>query len=171
MTGIDFIEEIRIAQFWRTQLGEYEYIHYNEEDLRRWFIALETRGPAEIRDFLTERHGRFPRNVVTGVVSLAPHPPLAIVELWLSSTNRVRTMPYWIGAAVFLILAYLSATNLQGCTTLVDPNQLATSPPQMQAPIAAAIAGPPSPPASTLPTTPLTPPANLAARPTGGTGH
>jgi hypothetical protein len=164
MPDVDFIEEIHIAQYWRKQLGEYEYVYYNPDDLRRWYIALETRGPEEIRSYLNERDSRFPRSVVTGVVAGAPHPPLSIVELWLSSHDTPHTRSYWIALAAFGLATYLFTTNLQGCTTLVDVNKLVTNPPQMTAPIQAGSPAPAPPPLSTLPN-PGTPPANVASPP------
>ena len=105
-SDVDFIEEIRIAQFWRKQLGEYEYVYYNPDDLRRWYIALETRGPQEIREYLIERTGRHPMGEVTGIVAVAPHPSRKIIDLWLESYNKMHTRPYWVALVAFLILAY-----------------------------------------------------------------
>ena len=162
MADVDFVEEIRIAAYWRRQLGEYEYVGYNADDLRRWYIAMETRGPAEIIDFLIERSGRFPRDVVTGIVATAPHPPLYIVELWLTSHRRVSLRSYWIALATFCIASILVGENLQGCASLTDLNRRDTNPVQMNQPLQAGPAGPPSPAASTLPN-PGIPPANVAS--------
>ena len=152
MADVDFIEEIRIAQYWRKQLGEYEYVYFNPDDLRRWFIALETRGPTEMRAYLTERTGRYPMSVVTGIVSTAPHPPLSVVELWLASHEHTSTKPYWTAAGATFLAIWFIFTNLQGCSNLTDLNRLDTHPPQMSPPIQAAAPGAqPAQAASTLP--------------------
>ena len=164
MPDVDFVEEIRIAAFWRKQLGEYEYVGYNAEDLRRWYIALETRGPSEIAEYLIERSGRFPREAVTGIVAIAPHPPLYIVELWLASHRPVSLRSYWIALATFCVASILVGENLQGCAQLRDVNRLDTHPPQMNAPVQAGSAGSlPAAPA-TMPN-PGVPPANTASPP------
>ena len=168
MSDVDFIEKIHIAAYWRKQLGEYEYVNHNPDDLLRWFIALETRGADNIRAHLTERAGRYPESVVRGVVDTAPHPPLAIVELWLASRERISLLPYWTGAAAFCLFGYLVATNLQGCATLVNPNSLATSPPQMNAPVLTGGFSPMPAAPSTLPSQ-TTAPANAAASPSTST--
>ena len=167
MPDVDFVEEIRIAAFWRKQLGEYEYVGYNAEDLRRWYIAMETRGPADIADFLIERSGRFPRNAIAGIVAVAPHPPLYIVELWLASHRQVSLRSYWIALATFCVASILVGENLQGCAQLRDLNRLDTHPPQMTPPVQAGSAGPPPPAAATLPN-PGIPPANTASPPATG---
>ena len=165
MSGVDFIEEIRIAQFWRKQLGEYEYVSYNPEDLRRWYIALETRGPQDIRDYLIERTGRYPMGQVTGIVAAAPHPPLNIIELWLDSYNKVRTGSYWLAGAAFLVFVYYAMTNLSGFEHLSPQTRLQLNPPPVGGPPSPGGNAPP-PSTATLPQT-LTPPASVASPPTG----
>ena len=162
MADVDFVEEIRIAAYWRRQLGEYEYVGYNADDLRRWYIAMETRGPEEMSDYLTERSARFPKQVVTGIVATAPHPPLSIVEMWIASHKKVRTQPYWLALATFFVASVLVGENLQGCASLRDPNRLDTNPAQINAPIQAGPAASPPTAASTLPN-PGIPPANTAS--------
>ncbi len=162
MADVEFVTEIRIAAYWRKQLGEYEYVGYNADDLRRWYIAMETRGPEEIRDFLVERSGRFPRDVISGIVATAPHPPLSIVELWLDSHRHVSLRSYWLGLAVFCLASVLVGENLQGCAQLRDVNRLDTNPAQMNAPLPAGSPGPLPPAGSTLPN-PGIPPANVAS--------
>ena len=162
MADVDFVEEIRIAAYWRKQLGEYEYVGYNADDLRRWYIAMESRGPEEISDYLIERSGRFPKQVVTGIVATAPHPPLSIVEMWVASHRKVRTQPYWLALATFFIASVLVGENLLGCANLRDLNRLDTSPPQINTPIQAGPAGTAPSAASTLPN-PGIPPANVAS--------
>jgi hypothetical protein len=166
MAEVDFIEEIHIAQYWRKQLGEYEYVYYNPDDLRRWYIALETRGPDEIRSYLKERAGRYPPTGVTGVVSRAPHPPLSVVELWLASHETVHTRQYWLAAALFGLTIFYFIPNLQSCMNLKSVDRLATHPPQMHAPLQAGSPGPPPSAASTLPN-PGPAPASVASPPTG----
>ena len=130
MSGeVDFIEEIRIAQFWRKQLGEYEYVAHNPDDLRRWYIALETRGPQEIRDYLIERTGRYPMGQVTGIVATAPHPPRPIIDLWLESYNKTRTRHYWLGVVAFLVFVYFSMTNLSTFQSLPWQTKFQMNPP------------------------------------------
>jgi hypothetical protein len=130
MSDLDFIEEIRIAQFWRKQLGELEYVQRDPEDLRRWYVALETRGPDEIRDYLIERTGRYPAGQVVGIVSKAPHPPREIIDLWLASHDKTHTMPYWVGLAAFVVACMLIGPNMAGCQNLPDRSLFAvTSPP------------------------------------------
>ena len=162
MADVDFVEEIHIAAYWRRQLGEYEYVGYNADDLRRWYIAMETRGPQEITDYLIERLGRYPRDVVTGIVATAPHPPLTIVELWLASHRKVRTRSYWIALATFLLASVLVGENLQGCASLIDPNRHNTNPVQMNQPLQPGTPGPLPSAMSTLPN-PGIPPANTAS--------
>ena len=167
MSGdVDFIEEIRIAQYWRKQLGEYEYVYYNPDDLRRWYIALETRGPQDIRDYLIERTGRYPMGEVTGIVPVAPHPPRKIIDLWLESYNKVRTAPYWLAFAAFVVVTYYTMTNLSGVQHLPSQTRLQLNPP---------VAGGPLPPPGNTPlpvassTQPLSlpVPASVASPPTG----
>ena len=167
MDDVDFVEKIHIAAYWRKQLGEYEYVNYNADDLRRWYIALETRGPDDIRSTLRERASRYPVHVLTGLVSLAPHPPLSIVELWLASREHTSAKPYWTALLAFCLLGYVAATNLQGCATLVDPNTLVSQPPQMNAPVQSGTFGQLPPALATNPN-PGPPPANVAS-PTAGT--
>jgi hypothetical protein len=173
MANVDFIEEIRIAQFWRKQLGEYEYVDYNPDDLRRWYVALETRGPDDIRDYLAERESRYPMQVVLGIVSSAPHPPRPIVDLWLQSHTQTSTRPFWAAGAAFVLLAVLVAPNIQGCQNLKQFNPLGPTPPRMTGPIAAGQNGGAAPANATNPSVPIAmAPSSLAsppaAKPTGG---
>ncbi len=167
MEDVEFVEKIHIAAYWRKQLGEYDYVNHNPDDLLRWYIALETRGPTEIRHYLIERTSRYHSSVVTGVVSTAPHPPRTIVELWLASREPVRTAPYWTGLLAFCVFGYLAATNLYGCTTLVSPNKLILNPPQTNPPMLATSPLQLPPAASTLPAS-VPAPLN-AASPSSGT--
>ena len=168
MEHVDFVEKIHIAAYWRKQLGEYEYVNHNPDDLLRWYLALETRGPNDVRSYLAERASRYQTSVVTGVVAEAPHPPLTIVELWLASHSHASTAPYWTAAVAFCLFAYLAGTNLHGCAALVDPNLLASRPPQTNIPLQpGGFSQLPAAP-STLPSQ-VTPPANPAA-PTSGQG-
>ena len=157
MSGLDFIEDIRIAQFWRKILGEIEYVTlYDPDDLRRWYKALEIRGPQEIRDFLVERTGRHPTGAVTGIVALAPHPPRKIIDLWLESHDHVRTRPFWLAFAGFVVLAYYVMTILSGFEHLPSQTRFQLNPP--------IVGGPPPPvPQAPLPSVASTRPANLPA--------
>ncbi len=130
MSGLNFIEEIRIAQFWRKLLGEHEYVTlYNPDDLHRWYKALETRGPEEVRSYLIERTSRHPMGEVTGIVSMAPHPPRNVIDLWLESHDKVRTRPYLLVVAGFIVLAYYTMTNLAGFQHIASHTQLQLNPP------------------------------------------
>ena len=170
--GEEAIEEIKIALYWRRVLGEMEYVDYDPEDLRRWFKALELRGPSEIRDYVSERTQRHNPSHLHGLVA-APHPPLAIVELWLQShENKPRLKPLWVGLAGFTMLSLIVATNFNGCQTLKNHNPLVLTPPQTQQAVQPGEPG--SPPAATA-TAPqnLPPPASTATNSTqqGQPGH
>jgi hypothetical protein len=131
MSDLDFIEEIRIAQFWRKQMGELEYVKRDPEDLHRWYVALETRGPDDIRDYLNERAGRYPAGQVTGIVAKAPHPTREVIDLWLASHDRTSKAPYWTGAAAFLLICALVGPNISSCQNLHSIAPFAkTAPPQ-----------------------------------------
>jgi len=168
MADLDFIEEIRIAQFWRKQLGEYEYVNHNPDDLRRWYVAMETRGPDEIRDYLIERTGRHPPAMITGIVGIAPHPPREIVDLWLKSHDKINTAPLWYGGCAFLLACTMLGTNLVGCSNLRSLNNVANNPP------AAATIQPGfpqnAPPAASTAPANLPVPAHQASPPTGSLG-
>ncbi len=166
VADVDFIEEIHIAQYWRKQLGEYEYVYYNPDDLRRWYIALETRGPQEIRDFLIERTGRYPSGEITGIVALAPHPPRKIIDLWLESYNKVHTQPYWIAFGAFVVLSYYFMSNLAGVGNLPAKTPLQMNPPVMGGP-PPPVQPSPFPNATATQPLSLTPPASVASPPTG----
>jgi hypothetical protein len=129
MSDLDFIEEIRIAQYWRKQLGEIAYVQRDPDDLHRWYVALETRGPEDIRGYLNERAGRYPSGQVTGIVSKAPHPPREIIDLWLASHDKTSTTPYWAGLGAFLIACLLIGPNVSGCQHLHSIAQFATTAP------------------------------------------
>jgi hypothetical protein len=130
-SDLDFREEIRIAQYWRKQLGDMEYVKRDPEDLRRWYDALETRGPDEIRAYLIERNGRHPLAEVTGIVTKAPHPPLEIINVWLDSHRKAHTGSYWAGAIAFLLLCLLIGPNVSGCQGLHKINLIPNgAPPQ-----------------------------------------
>ena len=163
-----FVVEIRIDQFWRKRLGENEFIHHNADDLRRWYIAMESRGPREIRDYLDERASRYPRERITGIVATAPHPPREIVQTWLESHDRTHTMPYWAAGIAILVLVWLCGTNLAKFERLKPINQLQAQP-QVGAlpPSNGGPSGPGAPVSrSTLPQS-LPAPANAASPPTG----
>jgi hypothetical protein len=117
-SDLDFREEIRIAQYWRKQMGDVEYVKRDPDDLRRWYEALETRGPDEIRAYLIERTGRHPLGVVTGIVAKAPHPTQEVIDIWLASHRKAPTGPYWAGAAIFLVLCLLIGPNISGCQNM-----------------------------------------------------
>ncbi len=171
MDGHDFIEEIRIAQFWRKHLGDADYVDFNPQDLRRWYEALENRGPEEIRAYLIERTGRHPMGQITGIVSAAPHPPLRIINVWLEARNKVRTGPYWLAGLVFFIFTYYAATTLSGYMHLKTATALQMNPPQIGQP-GPGIQTPagPVPAGSTLPTQPPPTPPTPSSSPSSP-GH
>ena len=168
MSEVGFVTEIRIDQFWRKRLGEYEFIHYNADDLRRWYFAMELRGPLEIRDYLNERAGRYPRERITGIVATAPHPPREIVQTWLESHDKVHTGRYFAAGFAILVFVWLCATNLASFQRLKPMNQLQMRPPQVGAlPPNGVPPGPGAPPSNaTMPQT-LPAPANAASPPAG----
>jgi hypothetical protein len=133
MPDLDFREEIRIAQYWRKQMGDLEYVKYDPGDLRRWYEALENRGPEEISAYLIERDGRHVFAEITGIVAKAPHPTREVIDIWLASHRKTRTAPYWIGTGVFLVLCLLIGPNISSCQHLhqisIFPNG---APPQAQ---------------------------------------
>jgi hypothetical protein len=126
--SLDFIADIRIAQFWREKLGDTEYGTFDPADLRRWYEAMELRGPDEIRDYVNQRTGRYPSAPVTGIVFVAPHPPVYIVDTWLHSHDKVHTGPAYVGLAAFLILSFFGMTRLNGCANIKTPNLIANIP-------------------------------------------
>jgi hypothetical protein len=167
---VDFHEEIRIAQFWRRHIGEYEYVNHNPEDLQRWYIALETRGPEEIRAFLAERTGRHPMGQITGIVARPPHPSREIVDLWLASHVKTRTAGYWVAVPVYIVFVYYVATSLSGYHHLSPMTALQTNPPPIAA-LGSPITAPGAPTAgSTLPSPPMAPAAQAATPTTAYSG-
>jgi hypothetical protein len=120
--GLGFIRAIKIEQFWRAQLGDTGYSAYDPADLRRWYEAMDMRGPEEIGAFVVERAGRYPAGPVTGIVTAAPHPPAFVVDLWLRSQDRVHTGSVWLGMAAFLLFALLTANWLSGFGAYKWPN-------------------------------------------------
>ncbi len=119
----DFIETIRIAQYWRQQLGEVEYVKRNPDDLRRWYIALENRGPDDIRAMLIERTNRYPGGQIVGIVATPPHPSREIIELWLQSHQTVRTGVAWAALTAFALVSLLIGANLAACLNMVSVNK------------------------------------------------
>jgi len=158
-----FIEEIRVAQFWRTQLGDDEYSRRNPDDLFRWYEAMELRGPEEIRAYVNERMGRYPAQPITGIVSAAPHPPRDVVDLWLSTHDKARTTPYWFGFAAFLLVSFITVTNLNSCQSIQPPTAQVHWLPQAAVLATGTLTGAPAT-QSTLPAALQPPPSN--AQPT-----
>jgi len=168
MSDLDFIEEIRVAQYWRKQLGEMEYVQRNPEDLHRWYVALETRGPDEIRAYLAERASRYPPGEITGIVSKPPHPTREIIDIWLASHHRSYTANYWYAVAAFIVASFVIMPNLSGCQGLHNPNKLATNPPQPATLTPGTAAGSPQP-TSTMPAN-FPAPAHQAGQPLNTSG-
>jgi hypothetical protein len=181
---VDIRTEMRIALFWRALIGDLEYIRYNPDDMLRWYMALELRGPEEIRDLVSERYTTRPMPVILGVVNKAPHPPSRLVREWLAyHEHKVRTGVYWFAPLAFCVLCGLVFPMVYGCQNLRPLNPLVMKPPNngMQAPTSVALS--PSygtspsfiPPLTGGPTGTVTIPANAgnsggppAAAPTAG---
>jgi hypothetical protein len=148
-------EEIRVARFWREIIGQYEYGNYDPDDLYRWYKALETRGPQDIRATINERATKYPVPRFLGLVSKPPHPPTELVMLWLETHElKTRTGPLWLGLGGFLMLSFLLGMGMQGCQHLHNLNQLALNPGQPAPPLLAPPAGTPPPATATLPGVP-----------------
>ncbi len=160
--ALAFLREIRVAEFWRIQLGELEYSQRNPDDLYRWYVAMELRGPDEIRAYVEERMGRYPTIPVTGIVSSAPHPTRDIIDIWLASHDKVRTGHYWTGAVAMLVACIFVLPTLHGCQDVQNPNL-----PQYWLPPAATLMPGPlngaPPPTATMPISPPPPSVNFAS--------
>ncbi len=170
--GEEAIEEIKIALYWQRVLGEMEYVDYDPDDLRRWYKALELRGPSEIRAYVSERTQRHNASHLHGLVA-APHPPLPIVELWLQShENKPQLKPFWIGLGGFTMLSLILAMGFNGCQTLKNPNPMVLKPPQTQEAVQPAAPGAPPAATATAPQS-LPVPASTATNSTqqGQQGH
>ena len=148
----DLHHEIKIAQFWRSVIGEFEYVNYDPADLFRWYEALETRGPDEIRAYLNERAAKYPMSHLLGLVSMPPHPPMNVVMLWLEAREqRFRSGPIWLGVGSFLTLCLLLSTGFIGCENLKSHNILATNPGQVSTPLMQPTSGQAPTTAATMP--------------------
>jgi hypothetical protein len=134
---VDIRTEMRIALFWRGLIGDLEYIRYRPEDMLRWYMALELRGPEEIRDLVTERYTSRPMPEILGVVNKAPHPPSRLVREWLAyHEHKVRTGVYWFAPLAFCVLCGLVFPTVYTCQNLRPMNPLVMNPPNngVQAP-------------------------------------
>jgi len=164
-SDLNFREEIRVAQYWRKQMGDLEYVKRDPDDMFRWYEALETRGPEEIRAYLIERTGRHPFVEVTGIVAKAPHPPREIVDMWLASHEKTRTAPYWVSGGAFLILCVLIGPNISSCQNLHQIRLFPNGAPPQASLAPGQAAGPPPSQATAPGQFPV--PANMAS-PTAG---
>ncbi len=127
--GLFFRTEIRILQFWRNLLGEREFRKYDNDDLVRWYLALETAGPLDIREKLIERRASRPMSVMLGIVGAAPHPPTALIEQWLETEEtKVHSSTLWYTVAVFLILTFMLGLIFSSCSLDYTVNPLALNP-------------------------------------------
>jgi hypothetical protein len=124
-------KEIKIAIFWRKLIGDLEYVKFNPDDVLRWHIALEMRGPDEIRDLVGERYRTQARRApMLGLVGEAPHPPVWMVREWLATKQPV--FPKWRGMGLllcFIVLSGLLLPTIHGCETLTPINPLIVKPP------------------------------------------
>jgi hypothetical protein len=171
----DFHETIRVANFWRKVIGDYEYVNYDPDDLDRWYHALETRGPLDIRAYLNERYGKHPMPRLLGLVSKPPHPPMDVVMKWLEFHElKSHTAPLWLGSLGFFVICLMFFSGLEGCQNLkdlnlVDHNPGPTTPqimppPAFAAPVSQSFVAPTPPPPASQATGGLT----LDNAPTGG---
>jgi hypothetical protein len=129
-SDIDVRTEMRVALFWRALIGDFEYIRYSPDDMLRWYIALELRGPEEIRELVSERYSSRPMPVIHGVVSKAPHPPTQLVRDWLAyHEQQVRVGAYWWAPIGFCVLCGLVFPFFYGCQNLQPVNPLVMNPP------------------------------------------
>ncbi len=170
---IDVRTEMRIALWWRSLISDYEYTKFDPDDMLRWYVALELRGPYEIRELLTERYMGRPMKNVVGIVSLAPHPPLWLVQAWLEHHEQkvhTGTAVPWGLAGSFVVLSFIFFPSLQGCVNLQPSNPLVMNPPPSAAlvtPYAPVVASYAAAPSSPTPPSNQPPPA-AAPAPTQG---
>lgn len=160
--ALAFIEEIRVAEFWRKQLGELEYSQRDPDDLFRWYQAMELRGPDEIRAYLNERMGRTTGGMVTGIVATAPHPTRDIIDIWLSTHDKARPAPYVYAFVAFLLTCLVVMPTINGCQNLQPPNPPSAWLPQSATLTTGQLNGSPQA-LSTLPSSPPQAPAALAS--------
>jgi len=165
--ALAFQREIRVAEFWRKQLGELEYSGRNPDDLYRWYEAMELRGPDEIRAYVEERVGRYPTMPVTGIVPVAPHPTRDIIDIWLASHTKLRTGHYWTSTAALLVVCIWVIPTLHSCQNLRNPTSPQYWLPPAATLTAGSLSGAPTPTA-TMPASPPSPPVNFAS-PTAST--
>ena len=129
---IDVRTEMSIALFWRDLITDYEYAKFDPDDMLRWYLALELRGPEEIRELITERYMSRPMKYVVGIVMQAPHPPLWLVREWLEyheQRSQVDMAVPWGLAGSFVVLSLIGFVNLQSCVNMHSSNPLAMNPP------------------------------------------
>jgi hypothetical protein len=123
-------KEIKIAIFWRKLIGDLEYVRFNPDDVLRWHIALEMRGPEEIRDLLAERYlSQARRAPMLGLVGESPHPPLWMVREWLAT--KQPKFPKWRGLGLtlcFIVITALLLPTIHGCENLKPMNPLVLNP-------------------------------------------
>jgi hypothetical protein len=132
--------EIRIAVFWRQQIGDFEYIKFNPDDVLRWHLMLEERGPVEIEALMRERyHDAAPRTPVLGIVGQSPHPPAWIVRQWLSTKQpKFPKLTAIAAVCAWVVFSFYSMTALHGCADLRTLDKLAYRPPNPHPQLSAA---------------------------------
>ena len=129
-TGRDIREEVRISLFWRALIGDLEYVKYKPEDMLRWYDALHLRGPLEISELIDERYTGRPGLAVVGIVAGAPHPPVWLVREWLAHhEQKIRTAPYWVATAAFILLFFMVGPLMYGLTRLRPVSMYVMKPP------------------------------------------
>ncbi len=167
--AVDFRLEIRILQFWRGVLGEADFARYAQSDLVRWFIALDLAGPEEIREKLIERHGVRPMKELLGVVPVAPHPPVTLIETWLEThENKVHTAPVWLSLAGLLVACFTFGLLFSTCSINYNPNPLALNPQPVQPALNGPVFSGPAPIGGLTQVTPMAPGLPLPASPSRG---
>jgi hypothetical protein len=134
----------RVSLFWRELIGEKQYHTYQPKELFRWYNALEVMGFQNVRRRLEERRGKHGLRQLNGIVPYAPHPPVELVEAWLTwheaHYGRLPLLPITIAVMFALMLA---GCELSGCTLTQPMTNLVAKPP---VPVAGGVIQPPQQP-------------------------
>jgi hypothetical protein len=164
--NVDVRLEIKVATFWRKQIGDLEYQRYLPADLFRWYMAMELAGPDDVRELFHRRQSGRPMTRVYGLVGTAPHPPANVVQVWLEThETQIYTSPYWYGLAVFTAIAFMFGVYMNGLQNLRPLNPFYLNPPQLNAVVASAPMPMPTGPNTPMPTSPTAPVSQLPVNP------
>lgn len=113
--GVDLRTEIRVAQFWRQLITDEAYLRFDPMDMLRWYMALELRGAQDVRDYLTERPPGPGVANLTGIVGKAPHPPIWLVEAWLSHHEEKLDVSWvWKAAVASIVASFMVGSWITG---------------------------------------------------------